>query len=254
MALNSKTLKYVPTTKKEGRFVTMGFGVEIGDLERISSSYINDNFCDGNRCFVGVISRAPHNILGKNLYAGYSDQDMISIRMQEAVKAANIGSYASLYLLNYASLKEEKNFLLSDYKNLLNNYRPDVIFTFSPFDDDIDHIVSLTVLIEAIKQIKNYSPKHIFAVNTFGDFGAFNPEGLIHLNLSKQRDLINSLISVYVSIKEEGKVLVPGTTAFDLSSNIFEENFNLLDFCQKIIEQVNFNISSKFDSIFKEKE
>ena len=46
MALNSKTLKYVPTTKKEGRFVTMGFGVEIGDLERISSSYINDNFCD----------------------------------------------------------------------------------------------------------------------------------------------------------------------------------------------------------------
>lgn len=49
MALNSKTLKYVPTTKKEGRFVTMGFGVEIGDLERISSSYINDNFCDGNK-------------------------------------------------------------------------------------------------------------------------------------------------------------------------------------------------------------
>ena len=92
MALNSKTLKYVPTTKKEGRFITMGFGVEIGDLERISSSYINDNFCDGNRCFVGVISRAPHDILGKNLYAGYSDQDMISIRMQEAVKAANIGS------------------------------------------------------------------------------------------------------------------------------------------------------------------
>ena len=44
MALNSKTLKYVPTTKKEGRFVTMGFGVEIGDLERISSSFINDNF------------------------------------------------------------------------------------------------------------------------------------------------------------------------------------------------------------------
>ena len=115
------------------------------------------NFCDGNRCFVGVISRAPHDILGKNLYAGYSDQDMISIRMQEAVKAANIGSYASLYLLNYASLKEEKNFLLSDYKNLLNNYRPNVIFTFSPFDDDIDHIVSLTVLIEAIKHCLLYT-------------------------------------------------------------------------------------------------
>ena len=48
-----------------------------------------------NKSFVGVITMAHSNIKNGGLYSLYNPEDMISIRLTEQQKAANIGSYNS---------------------------------------------------------------------------------------------------------------------------------------------------------------
>lgn len=239
MSLNNRAMKYVPTAAKLGHLVALGVAVEASDLEVIASSHISDVICDGNRSFVGVITRTPHDIKAQGAYSGFSSDDMISIRLHEAEKSANIGAFQALYLLNHGPLAEAGSELMQDYLDLLETYRPDIIYTYSPFDRDHEHILSLKALLSALEQMgAEYRPEHIYAVNTDGDLGEILPEEeLIDLDVDSRYAVIEAMLSVYVSLTEEGMMLVPGTTALDLAPLLSGGSIDLNALVRRLLDQ-----------------
>lgn len=217
MSLNNRAMKYVPTAAKQGTLVALGFAVEAGDLEVIASSHISDVICDGHRSFVGVITRTPHDVEAVGAYSGFDADEMVTVRLHEAQKAANIGSYQALYLLNYGELAEPSPELVADYRDLLVTYRSDIVFTYSPLDRNREHLVSLKALLQAVNSLEaEQRPAHIYAVNTGGDLGQLLAEELVDLDYDARLPLIESMLSVYVSLAEAGLFLEPGATALDL--------------------------------------
>ncbi len=237
MSLNSRAMKYIPTSNKKGRQVAMGFAVEAGELEAISCAQISDILCDGNRSFVGVITRTPHDVKPCGAYEDYSEDDMISIRLHEAIKAANIGSYQALYLLNDGELEEVNEELVNDYAELLTTYKPDIIYTYSPLDVSHEHIVSLKALLEALSRVEGYNPEHIYAVNYDGEGGLLDKEDLVYLDIDSRYDVIESMISIYVSLNEVDASIVPCDTAIDLTRYMVNKHLDLQQLAISLLDK-----------------
>lgn len=238
MSLNSRAMKYIPTSNKKGKQVAMGFAVEAGELESISCAHISDVLCDGNRSFVGVITRTPHDVLACGQYVGYSEDDMISIRLHEAIKAANIGSYQSLYLLNDGELEEVTEELVNDYYDLLITYKPDIVYTYSPFDTSHEHIVSLKALLMALNKLEGYYPEHIYAVNFDFDGEIFDEDDIVNLDITTRFDVIESMLGVYVSLNEADMPLYACSTAFDLTLYMVNKRLDLQQFVVALLDKV----------------
>lgn len=239
MALNSRAMKYVPTSNKKGKIVTLCFGVEAGDVEVIGSSLCGQVLADGARSFIGVIARTPHDITPTHLYSDYTEEDMVSIRLHEAIKAANIGSYQSLYLLNYGELEEVNEELINDYIELINTYRPETIVTFSPLEDDPERIVCLKSVLIALERVKDYKPSKVLLVNDLGECGTILEDKedldspLCYLEVEKSADLTDPMLSVYVSHQY---LLTPAISAFDITKEVLSGHVDLVQFVSTILE------------------
>ncbi len=238
MSLNSRAMKYIPTSNKKGKQVAMGFAVEAGEIEVISSAHISDILCEGNRSFVGVITRTPHDVLPCGDYEAYSENDMVSVRLHESIKAANIGSYQALYLLNDGELEEVNEELVNDYYDLLFTYKPDIVYTYSPLDRNKEHIISLKALLLALSKLEDYFPEHIYAVHFDGEGYIFDEEDIVHLDVDSRYDIINSMLSVYVSLSEAGNALYAADTAFDLVNHMVNKRIDLKQFVSSMLEKV----------------
>ena len=134
MSLNENTIKYVPTSAKTGALISLCIAEQITDIERLGADGIIDSLYNPNKSFVGVITMAPSNIKNGGLYSLYNPEDMISIRLTEQQKAANIGSYNSTYILNHKNSDEDEE-IIDDYVNLIKAYKPETIYTYSPFEE-----------------------------------------------------------------------------------------------------------------------
>lgn len=239
MALNSRAMKYVPTSNKKGKIVTLCFGVEAGDVEVIGSSLCGQVLADGARSFIGVIARTPHDIEPASLYSEYSEEEMVSIRLHEAIKAANIGSYQSLYLLNYGQLEAINEEMINDYVELINTYRPETIVTFSPLEEDPERIVCLKSVLIALERVKDYKPAKVLLVNDLGECGTIlednNSEenSLGYIDIAKTADLTDPMLSVYVSYQY---YLTPAASYFDVTKEVLAGHVDLIQFVSKIME------------------
>lgn len=156
----------MPETEAINRTTVMGIGAHQDDLEIMSYQGILDCFGKENDWYFGVVVTNGAGSPRNGPYAACTDEDMQHIRKIEQKKAAYVGEYGAMALLDYTSseVKNGKsNLVVSELKSLISAARPKVIYTHNLADKHDTHVsVALRVLAAIREMPENLRPDKVY--------------------------------------------------------------------------------------------
>ena len=142
-------------------------------------------------------------------FKDYTDEMMKEVRIKEQQEAAEIGRYHSLYLLNYPSkdIKDKNNKdIVEEYKNIIKELRPEVIYTHSVLDKHPTHLGVVVKVIQALRELpKEYQPKVFYGCEVWRGLDWISDERKIGFDLSRNVKLQKKILNVFKSQIAGGK-------------------------------------------------
>lgn len=149
------------------RTTHLGIGAHQDDLEFMALHGILECFQRDDRWFGGITCTDGAGSSRSGAYAGYTDEQMKAVRMDEQKTAAGIGQYGFMAQLGHPSshAKDPKlrTHLADDILRLFEATQPEVVYTHNPFDKHATHIGVLLATLDAIHQLPEAKrPKQLF--------------------------------------------------------------------------------------------
>lgn len=143
------------------------------------------------------------------VYASYSDDDMKQVRIKEQLKAAELGKYEHLFLLNKPSSEVKMKVndgIIYEYIDIILMLKPEVIYTHNLLDKHPTHIGVVTKVIEALRRIdKKDRPKLVLGCEVWRDLDWVKDDRKIALDVSKRPKLAKDILNVFDSQIAGGK-------------------------------------------------
>ncbi|HQM65775.1 MAG TPA: PIG-L family deacetylase, partial [Anaerolineaceae bacterium] len=148
MKFNSKTAEiYIPTglpvEQALARTTHLCIAAHQDDIEIMAAQPILACFHQADKAFTGVVVTDGRGSPRDGLYKDYTDEAMRLIRFSEQRKAADVGEYAAMVLLDYPSkmVKDPThNELVEDLITLLRATKPKVVYTHNLADKHDTHV------------------------------------------------------------------------------------------------------------------
>jgi LmbE family N-acetylglucosaminyl deacetylase len=179
------------------------------DVEIMAQHGILTCFGQKDKNFTAVIVTDGAGSPRSGLYADYNDDEMKGIRIIEQKKAAVIGEYSALILLNFASkiVKDpQERAVIERIKEILLETRPRVIYTHNPADKHETHVATSVRVIVALQEIVSiYQPEMVLGCEVWRGLDWVNDQEKIVLDISDRSALKASLLGVFDSQIEGGK-------------------------------------------------
>ena len=142
-------------------------------------------------------------------YGAFTNEEMREVRITEQKKAAAVGDYAALVLLNYTSeaVKDPKERgVVEDIKNILMEAKPQVVYTHNPADKHDTHIATSLRVLTALRELASeYRPDIVYGCEVWRGLDWVNDDEKIVLDVSDRPALKAALLGVYDSQIEGGK-------------------------------------------------
>lgn len=190
------------------RTTHLAIGAHQDDIEIMASGPILECFQNQNKWFSAVIVTDGANSSRTGKYKNYSNEQMTDIRNKEQKKAAIIGEYSSLALLNYPSnmVKNNNQNVVDDIVKILELSTPDFVYTHNLADKHDTHVAVALRTIEAIRKLpENIRPKKLLGCEVWRDLDWLTDEDKTVFNLSDHENLQASLMGVFDSQISGGK-------------------------------------------------
>lgn len=144
-----------------------------------------------------------------DLYAKYTDEQMMAVRRKEQKKSAIIGEYSVQFLLDYPSsaIKDKNNRSpIEDLKLILTATRPQIIYTHNLADKHDTHVGVAIRLIQALREInEQYRPEKLYGCEVWRDLDWLIDEDKVPFDVSAHENLQASLLGVFDSQIAGGK-------------------------------------------------
>ena len=138
------------------RTTHMGIVAHPDDLEILASRGILDCFGRSDRWFCGVVACDGAGSARSGPYAAFTDEQMREVRRQEQRKAAVVGEYGAVVLLDYTSAQAKapgRKALVADLRALLDRCQPQVVYTHNLADRHDTHVATALGVIEACRAL-----------------------------------------------------------------------------------------------------
>ncbi|MCL2751322.1 MAG: PIG-L family deacetylase [Firmicutes bacterium] len=164
--MNQKAEFYAPKGAKRGRVKLLTIAAHQDDAEIMSAHGVFQALGEKNTAFYAVITTDGSGSARAGRYADFTDAEMMQVRRDEQKKAADIGKYGGLWLLNYTSA-EVKNpadtAVIADFVEVIEKLKPEIIYTHNLCDKHDTHIgVALKAIAAVRKANKKYCPKLMY--------------------------------------------------------------------------------------------
>ncbi len=213
LGLNNRSEIYVydgvPVQEAIARTTCMGIAAHQDDIELMCWAGILDCFGKKDKWFSAVVVTDGAGSPRSGLYADYTDEEMIEVRRLEQKKAAFVGEYGSLNMLNYSSMEvkaPEDDSVCEDYKKLLLSARPEVVFTHNLADKHDTHVAVALKLIKAIRQLpKDLRPKKLYGGEVWRSLDWVNDSEKTVFNVTEHSNMAAALVSLFDSQVAGGK-------------------------------------------------
>jgi len=214
MKLNKPTAQfYIPDQKPIAEAISrtthMSIVAHQDDIEIMAYDGILKCFAQENLWFTGVVVTNGSSSARDGIYKNYSDQQMIDIRKLEQKKAAFIGEFGALVLLDYSSAetKNSKNEeLIMELKSLIEEAQPEILYTHNLADKHDTHIGVATKVIKAIRLMdKKLRPKALYGCEVWRDLDWMNDSEKVVFDVSGRPNLSQALVGVFDSQITGGK-------------------------------------------------
>ena len=197
------------TSQALARTTHMGIAAHQDDLEIMALEGILACFCNTEKWFTGVIVTNGAGSPREGPYAAYTDEQMQVVRRLEQKKAAYVGEYAAVALLDHSSsaVKDPANPCpREDLKALVAAARPEVIYTHNLADKHDTHVGVALRTIAALRELEpDQRPRRLYGCEVWRDLDWMNDGDKVVFNLDQHQNIAASLVGVFHSQIAGGK-------------------------------------------------
>jgi LmbE family N-acetylglucosaminyl deacetylase len=184
-------------------------GAHQDDQEFMALHGILECFGRKDRGFAGVVVTNGAGSSRTDIYAGFSNEDMVRVRVKEQRKAAIVGEYACQVQLMHPSGDVKKKGhpgVLADLRAVFDVVQPDVLYLHNPADKHDTHVSSCLRAIEAIRSLpKDRRPRKVLGCEIWRDLDWLNDGDKVVLPVDRFKNLAAALSGVYDSQITGGK-------------------------------------------------
>ena len=179
------------------------------DIEIMAPQPILECFQSADQWFTGVVVTDGRGSPRNGIYEDYSDEDMRLTRIKEQHKAAVVGEYAALVMLDYPSrdVKDGRNIrIVDDIVAVLEATKPDAVFTHNLADKHATHIGVAVKVVQAIRKLTEKSqPDYLYGCEVWRGLDWLLDDEKVILDCSTQINLQAALLGVFDSQISGGK-------------------------------------------------
>jgi LmbE family N-acetylglucosaminyl deacetylase len=217
-----------PVDEAVKRTTHMSIAAHQDDIEIMAYDGILKCFNKPENWFFGVVVTNGSGSARDMEYKDYTDQDMINIRKLEQKKAAFIGEFGALALLDHPSkeVKDPKNTeIVDELLGLLNEAKPEVLYTHNLADKHDTHIGVTTKVIKAVRKMdKKDRPKHVYGCEVWRNLDWVVDQEKVSFDVSGHPNLASSLVEVFDSQIVGGKRYDLATIGRRLANATYSES------------------------------
>lgn len=185
------------------RTTHMAIGAHQDDLEIMAYHGIVACFQAQDKFFFGLVVTNGSGSARDNIYKDYTDQDMIQVRRLEQKKAAFMGEFGALGLLDHPSkdVKAKTNdAIVKELAMLIELAGPELLYTHNLADKHDTHIGVVTKVIKAIRTLpKDKRPKRVLGCEVWRNLDWVNDDEKVYLDVSGHPNLASSLVEIFDS-------------------------------------------------------
>lgn len=198
---------FIPDRKDEleaiKRTTHMTIAAHQDDIEIMAYEGIAKCFGHKDKWYFGVVVTDGAGSPRSGIYADYTDKDMREIRRNEQKKAAYVGEFGALALLDYPSsqVRSPNNcHIVEDIIKLIKTAKPEIIYTHNLADKHDTHVGVAIKVINALRQLEEkYLPKQIYGCEVWRDLDWVCDEDKIVMDVADRANIASSLLGVFDS-------------------------------------------------------
>ena len=191
------------------RTTHMAIGAHPDDLEIMAYHGILECFGNDQKWFSGVIVTNGAGSSREGLYADYSDEDMQKVRKVEQKKAAMVGEYSMVALLDYPSseVKDPANKdIVRDIRQILDQARPNIMYIHNLADKHDTHVATALRTIQALRALpQDARPEKLYGCDVWRDLDWMIDDEKIVFDVSAHENLALALDGIFDSQIVGGK-------------------------------------------------
>jgi LmbE family N-acetylglucosaminyl deacetylase len=195
------------------------------DLEIMAYEGIVKAFHNNEHWFYGVVVTDGSGSARTGLYKDYSNEMMKEVRKNEQIKAAIIGEYGALTMLEHTSTQTKDPLdenIVHDFQNLIQAAKPNIIYTHNLADKHDTHIGVATKVIQAIRNLpKHERPEKLIGCEVWRNLDWLDDDQKVVMDVSHYPNLAASLVEVFDSQISGGKRYDLATLGRRLSNATF---------------------------------
>lgn len=236
MKFNQKTAElFIPDRTDEAtalsRTTHMAIGAHQDDLEIMAYHGIVSCFQQDDAWFTGVVVTNGSGSARDNVYKDYTDLEMIQVRRKEQKKAAYVGEFSALALLDYPSkdVKDGQNeVIVEELVELLEQAQPTILYTHNLADKHDTHIGVVTKVIQAVRNMdQSLQPSKIYGCEVWRDLDWVVDTEKVSFDVSKHPNLAASLVEIFDSQIIGGKRYDLATIGRRLANATFSSSHSI---------------------------
>ncbi len=173
------------------------------DTEIMAARPILECFQREDRWFTGIVVSDGRGSPRDDLYKNYTDEEMRLVRFKEQKKAAVVGEYAAVVMLDYPSriIKDGGSPLpVEDLTALIAACRPEVLYTHNLADKHDTHVAVALRVIDALRRLPEPDrPRRVYGCEVWRDLDWMIDEDKVVLDVSAHESLQAALVGVFDS-------------------------------------------------------
>jgi LmbE family N-acetylglucosaminyl deacetylase len=189
------------------RTTHLGVGAHPDDLEIMACHGIVECYRRRDRWFTGVILTNGGGSPRSGAFAEKSDEEMIEIRKAEQKRAAVLGEYGAMFLLNHpsAAVKDPLHAgVAGDLDALFARIAPEVVYTHNLADKHDTHVATALRVIAAVRRLPPAKrPRQIIGCEVWRDLDWLDDAHKVAMPVAGK--LPDALVAVFESQIAGGK-------------------------------------------------
>ena len=199
----------IPAAEALKRTTHLAVSAHHDDVELMAYDGISKCFGQKDRWFTAVVLTNGSGSPRSGLYADFTDGQMHQIRKLEQKKAAVIGEYAALIMLDHTSseVRDPENITVSaELKEIIKAANPSVIYTHNLADKHQTHTASALKVINALRGLPdNILPEKVYGCEVWRSLDWINDDEKVVFDVSERPNIAAALLGVFDSQITGGK-------------------------------------------------
>ena len=191
------------------RTTHLGIGAHQDDLEIMAYHGILQCFGFDGRWFTGVAVTNGRGSARDLAYRDFTDGQMIDARKREQKKAATVGEYSAVVLMNHESARikdASDEAVAADLDELFSVVAPEVVYTHNLADKHDTHVAVALRVIAALRRLPPHArPRSLIGCEVWRDLDWLCDRDKVVMPVDTRPNLADALLGIFDSQIAGGK-------------------------------------------------